>query len=99
MIKQLLFGEFGQATGGECILFLMEDGTVEYIPLLKDINDNWGQQDNTKKANSYGKLDGVKDIISLIPAEADGYHTILARQVDGTVIDLNEALSATGNYN
>ena len=98
-ITQVLIDGPGQDASNLSVLYLMEDGTVEYIPLLKDINDNWGQQDNAKKANSYGKLDGIKDIISLIPAEADGYHTILARQVDGTVIDLNEALSATGNYN
>ena len=43
---------------------------------------------NIRAKKTYGKLSGIKDIISLIPAEADG-----------TVIDLNEALSATGNYN
>ena len=73
-IAQVLIDGPGQDASNLSVLYLMEDGTVEYIPLLKDI-------------------------ISLIPAEADGYHTILARQVDGTVIDLNEALSATGNYN
>ena len=76
----------------------MEDGTVEYVPILKDINTNWRQSDNTKKFNSYGKLKGVSDVISLIPAEASGYHTVLARKADGTVINLSNALNATGNF-
>ena len=81
-ITQVLIDGSGQDVSSMAILYLMEDGTVEYVPLLKDINDNWGQQDNTKKVNSYGKLEGVSDIVSLISAEADGYHTVLARKAD-----------------
>ena len=97
-ITQVLIDGSGQDVSSMAILYLMEDGTVEYVPLLKDINDNWGQQDNTKKVNSYGKLDGVSDIVSLISAEADGYHTVLARKADGTVINLSDAFRATGNF-
>jgi len=97
-ITQVLIDGSGQDASSMAILYLMEDGTVEYVPLLKDINDNWGQQDNTKKVNSYGKLEGVSDIVSLIPAEADGYHTVLARKADGTVINLSDAFRKTGNF-
>ena len=97
-ITQVLIDGSGQDVSSMAILYLMEDGTVEYVPLLKDINDNWGQQDNTKKVNSYGKLEGVSDIVSLISAEADGYHTVLARKADGTVINLSDAFRATGNF-
>ena len=97
-ITQVLIDGSGQDVSSMAILYLMEDGTVEYVPLLKDINDNWGQQDNTKKVNSYGKLDGVSDIVSLISAEADGYHTVLARKADGTVINLSDAFRETGNF-
>ena len=98
-ITQVLIDGSGQDATSATILYLMEDGTVEYVPILKDINTNWSQTDNTKKFNSYGKLNGVSDIISLIPAEAQGYHTDLARKVDGTVINLADALKATGNFN
>lgn len=97
-ITQVLIDGSGQDVSSMAILYLMEDGTVEYVPLLKDINDNWGQQDNTKKVNSYGKLEGVSDIVSLISAEADGYHTVLARKADGTVINLSDAFKKTGNF-
>ena len=97
-ITQVLIDGSGQDASSMAILYLMEDGTVEYVPLLKDINDNWGQQDNTKKVNSYGKLEGVSDIVSLISAEADGYHTVLARKADGTVINLSDAFRKTGNF-
>ena len=97
-ITQVLIDGSGQDVSSMAILYLMEDGTVEYVPLLKDINDNWGQQDNTKKVNSYGKLEGVSDIVSLISAEADGYHTVLARKADGTVINLSDAFRETGNF-
>lgn len=98
-ITQVLIDGSGQDATNATILYLMEDGTVEYVPILKDINTNWGQTDNIKKFNSYGKLNGISDIISLVPAEAQGYHTDLARKVDGTVIDLADTLKATGNFN
>lgn len=98
-ITQVLIDGSGQDATNATILYLMEDGTVEYVPILKDINTNWGQTDNTKKFNSYGKLNGISDIISLVPAEAQGYHTDLARKVDGTVIDLADTFKATGNFN
>lgn len=98
-ISQVLIDGSGQSASGTAILYLMEDGTVEYVPILKELNTNWSQADNTKKFNSYGKLNGISDIMSLIPAEATGYHTVLARKADGTVIDLADTFKATGNFN
>lgn len=98
-IVQVLIDGSGQDASSATILYLMEDGTVEYVPILKDINTNWSQADNTKKFNSYGKLNGIADIISLVPAESKGYHTVLARKVDGTVINLADIFKATGNFN
>lgn len=77
----------------------MEDGTVEYVPILKEINTNWNQQDKTKKFNSYDKLNDISDVISLLPANANGYHTVLTRKVDETVIDLSDTFKSTGNFN
>lgn len=98
-IVQVLIDGSGQDASSATILYLMEDGMVEYVPILKDINTNWSQADNTKKFNSYGKLNGIADIISLVPAESKGYHTVLARKVDGTVINLADIFKATGNFN
>lgn len=97
-IVQVLVDGSGQSARSTAILYLMEDGTVEYVPILKDINTNWQQPDNTKKFNSYGSLEGITNIISLIPAEGNGYHTVLARKVDGTVIDLSTTFTNTGNF-
>ena len=96
-VNQVLIDGAGQDASGAAIIYLMEDGTVEYTPILKDFNANWGNEAKDK-FNSYGKLDGVSNIISLIPAEANGYHTVLARQADGTVIDLANSFQATGNF-
>ena len=97
-ISQVLIDGSGQDATNSAILYLMEDGTVEYVPILKELNTNWSQPDNTKKFNSYGKLDGISDIISLVPAEAQGYHTVLARKADGNVINLADTFKATGNF-
>lgn len=97
-ISQVLIDGSGQDATNSAILYLMEDGTVEYVPILKEINTNWKQSDNTKKFNSYGKLNGISDVISLIPAEAQGYHTVLARKADGTVTNLANTFKATGNF-
>jgi len=96
-VAQVLIDGAGQDASGVAIIYLMEDGTVEYTPILKDFKANWGNEAKDK-FNSYGKLDGVSNIISLIPAEANGYHTVLARQADGTVINLSSAFQATGNF-
>jgi len=97
-ISQVLVDGAGHDATNSAILYLMEDGTVEYVPILKELNTNWSQPDNTKKFNSYGKLNGVSDVISLIPVEAQGYHTVLARKADGTVTNLSDIFKATGNF-
>lgn len=97
-ISQVLIDGSGQDATNSAILYLMEDGTVEYVPILKELNTNWSQPDNTKKFNSYGKLNGISEVISLVPAEAQGYHTVLAKKADGTVTNLVDTFKATGNF-
>lgn len=97
-ISQVLIDGSGQDATNSAILYLMEDGTVEYVPILKELNTNWSQPDNTKKFNSYGKLNGISEVISLVPAEAQGYHTVLAKKADGTVTNLADTFKATGNF-
>jgi len=97
-VTQVLIDGSGQSANSMAILYLMEDGTVEYVPILKELKTNWDQSDNSKKFNSYGKLEGITKVISLIPADSANYHTVLARQADGTVTDLIKVFNATGNF-
>lgn len=41
-ISQVLIDGSGQDATSSAILYLMEDGTVEYVPILKELNINWG---------------------------------------------------------
>ena len=87
---------YGQSIGYETILFLMEDGTVEYIPFYYACNN-----DSFKTI----KLDGVDNIIKFLSASASpvepggGYHTILAQKQDGTFYDISLMLKQTQYYN
>ncbi len=58
------FAKFGQAVGSEVVLFLMEDGTVEYMPMT-------AFRDNSIK--SYGKVDGLNNIIGFHQATISYY--------------------------
>lgn len=87
---------YGQSIGYETILFLMEDGTVEYIPFYYACNN-----DSFKTI----KLDGVENIVKFLSASASpvepggGYHTILAQKQDGTFYDISLMLKQTQYYN
>lgn len=45
----------GQTVGMERILFLMEDGSVEYVPVAEAVKNN--------DFRSYGKVEGLKNIV------------------------------------
>ena len=78
------------------LFFLMEDGTVEYIPIYKALKSN--------VIKSYGKLNNIEGI-SFIEAgdahniEGGGTGTAFAIKEDGTFYDLRPILIDTGNYN
>jgi hypothetical protein len=82
-----IFGQGGVIS--ETALFLMSDGTVEYMPIRKAVLEG--------ELRSYGKLPNVKNVIGLRVADIDGYHP-LAQQADGNYYDLTEVLQNTGNY-
>lgn len=94
-IVDVFIGEFGQAAGEETILYLMEDGTVEYTPIVK-----------AKKSNnfaSFGILNGVDNIVKFYSTSASvpngsGYITVIAQKADGTFYDLSTIIKETGNY-
>ena len=80
----------GQSGYGNCVLFLMEDGTVEYMPLAYAIKNN--------DFRSYGKLEGVENVVDIVTAYIAGGmgagsgHTALVIQKDGTAYDIGEQL-------
>ncbi len=69
----------------EKYIFLLEDGTGEYIPLYNACKDN--------KIMSYGKIDNVKDIVHIQKGFAAGGYTVFAFKEDGTFYDLFAIIS------
>lgn len=84
-------GSIFPSLDGSVVIFLMEDGSVEYIPLYKALESN--------DVRSYGKLEGVEDIVKLynvtaIPKNSPvgASASLLAQKSDGTFYDLDQIL-------
>ena len=94
-IADITLGESGQTVGGDVLLFLMQDGSVEYMPIVKALQEN--------RFESYGKMGGLSDIVKFYRTDAidgngdfSGYITTLAQKTSGEIIDLQGFLrSAT----
>ena len=78
----------GQMLGSERILFLLADGTVEYIPVKEAVA--------TKEIKSYGKLEGLSNIVkfyrgTVVQANspAGGGAMSYAQDADGNIYLLN----------
>ena len=93
-VKEVLSGGSGQDITGMAILYLMEDGTVEYTPIYKAINAN--------DFRSYGALPTITDIVRLENASVcrgiGCWVTTLGQKSDGTLYDFDEAFNSTGNF-
>lgn len=92
-VIDVIFGRFGNGIGDETILFLMSDGTIEYVPYYLALKEN--------NFRSRGKLEGINDIIRLLYVNAHptsspvgGYVTVLAQRADGTLYDLSSTISS-----
>ena len=91
-IKQAIIGRFGQAVGEEVILYVLEDGTVEYTSIYDDLKNNWNN-DSIKKISSYGKIESVEkmshiDKVNVTDFDSNGqflsgYLTTVAIRKDG----------------
>ena len=86
-----------QGVNEETIFFLMEDGTVEYIPLYYALKNN--------DIRSYGAINEVSDVVNLISVAAQpkdspvgGHLSVLALKADGTYYDLLGYLAKTSYY-
>lgn len=89
-VSEVMIGGFGQEASHDTMLFLMKDGTIEYLPIAKAYKTTG--PDNTK--TTYGTIPEVKDVIKLYQVSAGSYVTVLAQKADGSFYDLNESLSS-----
>lgn len=90
-IVDIFFGGIGQDASGDVILFLMEDGTVEYIPLKAALSAG------IENLKSYGTLSGLSDVVKFYQANANNSITILAQTKDGTTYDLSTIVNNASN--
>lgn len=96
-IKDFFYAKFGQAGGSEQLLFLMTDGSVEYMPIYDAFKNN-----NIK---SYGKIEGLKNIVDFHQVSSSSYSNdgtlngrgadVLAEDTNGNYYDLNYYLKET----
>lgn len=91
-IVDVFFGEMGQSSSGDTLFILLEDGTVEYIPIVHMFNNVQAE------VVSYGKIDGISDINKFTLSSTSDGVTTLAIKKDGTFYDLWYSLKDTGNY-
>lgn len=87
-VKDVYVGGIGQDMSGDVILFLMDDGTVEYIPVYKALSTG-----GVDGLTSYGTLQDLKDVVKFYSVMAirnpvGSSVTILAQTKDGTLYDL-----------
>lgn len=95
-VVDIFFDGIGQDASGDTLLFLLEDGTVQYLPLKKAYSTD---HENLK---SYGTLSGISNIVKFYSANSlsqmGSSVTILAQDEDGNLYDLATLLQETGNY-
>jgi len=90
-VIDVVFGHFGNGSGNEAILFLMNDGTIEYVPYYLALKEN--------NFRSRGKLENINGIIRLLDVNASnpngvgGYRTVLAQRADGALYDLSSTIN------
>lgn len=95
-IEDIYLGGYGQDASNDTLFFLMEDGTVEYVPIRRALSIN------NEAISSYGALPSVSGVVKFYNVQArqasSGYATVLAQKANGTYYDLSQVLEATGNY-
>ena len=85
-VQNIYFMGAGQSVTSFCLFFLMDDGTLEYMPLAYAIKNN--------DFRSYGKIEGIENITYLVSAVTEnGTNTTLAVQKDGTAYDLEDQIN------
>lgn len=96
-VKDVYVGGIGQDMSGDIILFLMDDGTVEYIPVYQALSTS-----GVDGLISYGTLQDLKDIVKFYSVGAirnpvGSSVTVLAQTKDGTLYDLAPIINDASN--
>lgn len=95
-VKDVFFGGIGQDSTGDIILFLMEDGTVSYIPVYQTLSTS-----GVDGLTTYETFNNLTDVVKFYTANATSNAsssvTVLAQTEDGTLYDLRELLNSTNN--
>jgi len=104
-IKEAYIAGFTSSSGFETAFYIMEDGTVEYTPIVSALKNN--DSLNDKNLKSYGKIENVSGVVKLI--SATGYYPnneqavtsgtyILGIKSDGSFYDLSKIINTNNNY-
>lgn len=95
-VNDVLFSGIGQDRTGDVILFLMEDGTVSYIPVYQTLSTN-----GVEGLTTYQTISNVKDVVKFYTANVtsgiSSSVTVLAQTKDGTLYDLAPMINSTNN--
>ena len=95
-VNDVLFSGIGQDRTGDVILFLMEDGTISYIPVYQTLSTNGAEELTT-----YQIISNVKDVVKFYTANVtsgtSSSVTVLAQTKDGTLYDLAPMINNTSN--
>ena len=95
-VNDVLFSGIGQDRTGDVILFLMEDGTIAYIPVYQTLSTN-----GVEGLTTYRTISNVKDVVKFYTANvtsgASSSVTVLAQTKDGTLYDLAPMINNTSN--
>lgn len=95
-IVNIFFGGMGHDQSGDTLFILLEDGTVEFIPIVHMFNNVQAE------VVSYGKIKDVSDVVGFVSADVSyqigGNITVLAVRSDGSFYDLDYSLQYTGFY-
>lgn len=95
-VKDVFFGGIGQDSTGDIILFLMEDGTVSYIPVYQTLSTS-----GVDGLTTYETFNDLTDVVKFYTANATSNAsssvTVLAQTEDGTLYDLRKLLNRTNN--
>ena len=95
-ISDVVFSGIGQDATGDTILFLMEDGTVAYIPVYQTLTTN-----GIEGLTSYKTISDLTDVVKFYTANVtsgvSSSVTVLAQTKDGTIYDLEPMINSTNN--
>lgn len=96
-VTDIVYSDYGLDTTYGTLLYLFEDSTVEYTPIIDAAVKG--------EIKSYGQVSGLTNIVKFYTGvsasskgEVGSFYTTLAQSSDGTLYDVMRPLSTNGNY-